>query len=62
MQGKDEPICPACLATLAMMVAGAASTGGVATLLVNKFRVKAGAKKTIAVREVKELQIKEKAS
>jgi hypothetical protein len=55
-------MCPACLATLAMMVAGAASTGGVATLLVNKFRVKAGAKKTIAVREVKELQLKEKAS
>jgi hypothetical protein len=45
-----------------MIVAGATSTGGVATLLVNKFRVKPGAKETMAVRKQKELQIKEKAS
>jgi len=47
---------------MAMIVAGATSTGGVATILVNKFRAKSGAKRTIAVRKVKELQIKEKAS
>jgi hypothetical protein len=45
-----------------MIVAGATSTGGVATLLVNKFRAKAGAKETIAVGNMKDLQIKEKAS
>jgi hypothetical protein len=38
-------MCPACLATLAMMVAGTASTGGLAAVLVNKFRVKRGARK-----------------
>jgi hypothetical protein len=37
-------MCPACLAALAMMVAGTASTGGVA-VLIHKFRVKRGAKK-----------------
>ena len=38
-------MCPACLAALAMMVAGSASTGGVAAVLIHKFRVKRGAKK-----------------
>ena len=38
-------MCPACLAALAMMVAGTASTGGVAAVLIHKFRVKRGAKK-----------------
>ena len=55
-------MCPACMATLAMIIAGATSTGGVAAVLVSKFRVKMGAKETIAVRELKELQIKEKAA
>jgi hypothetical protein len=45
-----------------MIVAGATSTGGVAAVLVNKFRVKTGAKETIAVSRVTELQIKEKTS
>jgi hypothetical protein len=45
-----------------MIVAGTTSTGGVAAHLVNKFRAKAGAKKTIAVGKMKDLQIKEKAS
>jgi hypothetical protein len=45
-----------------MIVAGATSTGGVATVLVNKFRAKTGANETIEVRKVKELQIKEKTS
>jgi hypothetical protein len=38
-------MCPACLATLAMIVAGTTSTGGVAALFVNKFRVKAARRK-----------------
>jgi hypothetical protein len=37
-------MCPACLAALAMMVAGTASTGGLAAVLANKFRVKIRAK------------------
>ena len=45
-----------------MIVAGATSTGGVATLLVHKFRVKRGVKETTEVRKVKELRIKEEAS
>ena len=31
-------MCPACLASLAMMIAGATSTGGVAAALIHKFR------------------------
>jgi|HubBroStandDraft_6_1064221.scaffolds.fasta_scaffold11620_6 hypothetical protein len=31
-------MCPACLASLAMMIAGATSTGGVAAVLIHKFR------------------------
>jgi len=31
-------MCPACLATLAMIVMGASSTGGLAALVVNKIR------------------------
>jgi hypothetical protein len=49
MQGKDELMCPACLATLAIIIAGATSTSGLATLLVNKFRVKKGVKKMVGV-------------
>ncbi len=33
-------MCPACLASLAMMIAGATSTGGVAAVLIHKFREK----------------------
>lgn len=43
-------MCPACLAALAMMVAGTASTGGVAAVLANKFRAKIRAKKIVGVR------------
>jgi hypothetical protein len=49
MRAKEEPMCPACLATLAMIIAGATSTGGVATLLLNKFRVEKGVKKMVGV-------------
>jgi hypothetical protein len=62
MQGKDEPMCPACLAALAMMVAGTASTGGVAAVLIHKFRVKRGAKKMGRVSTSEWTQIKEKES
>ena len=42
-------MCPACLASLAMMIAGATSTGGVAAALIHKFRVKKGVKKMVGV-------------
>jgi hypothetical protein len=35
---KGMMMCPACLASLAMMIAGATSTGGVAAVLIHKFR------------------------
>jgi uncharacterized cupredoxin-like copper-binding protein len=41
-------MCPACLAALAMIVAGAGSTGGVAAVLSHKFRVKKDGKKIVA--------------
>jgi hypothetical protein len=46
-RGRETKMCPACLATLAMMVAGATSTGGVAAVLLHKFRAKTGAKKVV---------------
>ncbi len=55
-------MCPACLATLAMIIAGATSTGGVATVLVNKFRVKKGVKKMVEVGRSEWTQTKEKES
>jgi hypothetical protein len=42
-------MCPACLAALAMMVAGTATTGGVAAVLANKFRAKIRAKEVVGV-------------
>jgi hypothetical protein len=66
-QGKQGPrtpkevmMCPACLAALAMMVAGTASTGGLAAMLVNKFRVKKGVKKMVGVGRSEWTQTKEK--
>jgi hypothetical protein len=55
-------MCPACLATLAMIIAGATSTGGVATVLVNKFRAKTDAKKTVVVGGSEWTHTKEKES
>jgi hypothetical protein len=55
-------MCPACLATVAMIVAGTTSTGVLAAFLAKKFHVKIGAKESIAVRKVKGLQAKENAS
>jgi hypothetical protein len=55
-------MCPACLATLAMMAAGAASTGGLAAVLANKFRVKIRAKKMVGNSEGEWTEAKEKES
>jgi len=40
-------MCPACMATVALLVAGAASTGGVAALVVGKLRA-AGVEKDLS--------------
>jgi len=55
-------MCPACLATLAMIVAGTASTGGVAAVLLSKFRVKKDVKKMVGVGRSEWTQTKEKES
>jgi hypothetical protein len=55
-------MCPACLASLAMIVAGTATTGGLAAVLVNKFRVKRGAKKMVGADSSEWTQTKEKES
>ena len=55
-------MCPACLASLAMMIAGATSTGGVAAVLIYRFRAKKGVKKMVRVGRSEWTQTKEKAS
>jgi len=55
-------MCPACLATLAMIVAGATSTGSLAAVVVSKFRKDTSAKLRVAISRVKGKQTKEKAS
>jgi hypothetical protein len=47
---------------MAMMIAGATSTGGVAAVLIHKFRVKKGVKKMVAVGRSEWTQEKEKKS
>jgi len=37
-------MCPACLATTALLIASAVSSGGVAAVLVNKLRARRGEK------------------
>ena len=39
-------MCPACLTTVALTVVGATSTGGLATLLARRLRVKRGPKRS----------------
>jgi hypothetical protein len=55
-------MCPACLATLAMIVAGATSTGGLAALAVNKFRIDTSSKADVTVGKVEGNPIKENGS
>jgi hypothetical protein len=55
-------MCPACLATLAMIVAGATSTGGLAALAVNKFRSGTSTKADVTVGKMEGNQTKENAS
>lgn len=52
-------MCPACLAALAMIVAGATSAGGLAAVVVNKFRKDTSAKLDVAMDKVKGKQGKE---
>ena len=59
---KGGLMCPACLASLAMMIAGATSTGGVAAVLIHRFRAKKGAKKMVGVGRSEWTQKKEKES
>jgi hypothetical protein len=54
-------MCPACLAALVMIVAGTASTGGVAAVLIPGFRVKRGLKKIVGVGKSEWTKTKEKA-
>ncbi len=55
-------MCPACLATLAIIVVGTSSTGGLAALVVNKFRNDTSAKLHVALSKMKESQTKENGS
>jgi len=55
-------MCPACLATLAMIVAGATSTGGLAALVVNQCRSDIAAKVDVAVSKIEGNPIKENGS
>lgn len=55
-------MCPACLATLAMIVVGASSTGGLAAFVVNKFRSDTSAKLNVAFSKMKKSQTKENRS
>jgi hypothetical protein len=54
-------MCPACLAALAMIVAGTGSTGA-AAVLIHKFRVKKGVKKMVGVSTSEWTETKEKES
>jgi hypothetical protein len=54
-------MCPACLAALAIAVAGTGSTG-MAAVLIHKFRVKKGVRKVVGVSRSEWTQKKEKES
>ncbi|HEY4818393.1 MAG TPA: hypothetical protein VIH67_13260 [Candidatus Acidoferrum sp.] len=54
-------MCPACFAALTMIVAGTGCTGGVAAVLIHRFRVKKGVKKMVVSRS-EWTQTKEKES
>jgi hypothetical protein len=46
MQGKEMPMCPACLTTAALAVAGVTSAGGLTTLVVKKLRARTGTQRS----------------
>ena len=50
---KEKPMCPACIATTAMLIASAVSAGGVTAVLANKLGVKE-ITRNIFVRQQKE--------
>jgi hypothetical protein len=52
-------MCPACLAALAIIVAGATSTGGLAAVVVSKIRSDTSAKSSVASSKEKPNQTKE---
>jgi hypothetical protein len=55
-------MCPLCMATTAMLMASAVSTGGAAAVLVNKLHVKEIAAKILIFRVVDKKPLKEKKS
>ena len=55
-------MCPICIANLTKMAVAAASTGGAATIFINKFRAKKDVKETMVVSKLREMQVEEKAS
>jgi hypothetical protein len=50
-------MCPACLATAALIVAGATSGGGLAALAIRKLRGTAGATDTDSTIETRQLDV-----
>jgi len=47
-------MCPACIATTAMLIVSAVSSGGATAVMVNKFRVKERAKRMLGGQNQKE--------
>jgi hypothetical protein len=47
-------MCPACIATTAVMVAGAGSTGGILAVCIGKFRKVFSANRTVLFQTTKE--------
>jgi hypothetical protein len=60
LRGDKKRMCPACLAALAMIVAGATSTGGLALAVAKKVRNDTSAKLNVAMDNVKREQAEEK--
>jgi hypothetical protein len=47
MKLKEKTMCPVCITTMALVVAGATSSGGLTAFAVKRFNPKNGAKKII---------------
>lgn len=52
-QGEEEPVCPACIATMALTVAGATSAGGLTALIMKKIGVNGTAKENPPQTQIK---------